>query len=124
LDEAGFASRGRFALESRVGGLHVRGALASCFSFQTADEAVERIRFVVTGEKVFPLRQEPRGGPADDGDAGRLDRTEVRFPEILGRGQGTPDFGKQSLERRACGSPLGRRTGPVGKACERAVEVL
>jgi hypothetical protein len=104
--------------------LHVRGALASRFPFDTADEVIERMRFVVPGEEVLPSRQKPRGGPADDRDAGRLDRTEVRFPEILGRGQGTPDFGKQSLKRRACGGPSRRRTGPVGKACERAVEVL
>jgi hypothetical protein len=89
-----------------------------------ADEAVERIRFVVTGEKVFPLRQEPRGGPADDGNAGRLGCAEIRFPGILGRGQGPADFGKQSLERRACGGPSRPRTSPVGEACERSVEVL
>lgn len=104
--------------------MHVRGALASRFPFDTADEVIERIRFVVPGEEILPSRQEPRGGPADDGDAGRLDRAEVRFPEILGRRQGPPDFGKQSLERRACGGPSRRRTGPVGKACEGVLEIL
>ncbi len=104
--------------------MHVRGALASRFPFDTADEVIERIRFVVPGEAILPSRQEPRGGPADDGDAGRLDRAEIRFAGLLGRRQGPPDFGKQSLERRACGGPSRHRTGPVGKACERAVEVL
>ena len=104
--------------------MHVRGTLASRFPFDTADEVIERIRFVVPGEKILPSRQEPRGGPADDGNAGRLSRAEVRFPGILGRRQGPPDFGKQSLERRACGSPFGCRTDPVDKTGERAMEIL
>jgi hypothetical protein len=76
----------RFRLETGVGGLHVGGAPASCFSLKTADEAVERLRFVAAGEEVLPPRQEPGGGSTDDRDARRLDRGEIRFPEVLNRG--------------------------------------